>query len=110
MSERAGTARPGRFTAGQDGAPWLRDLRAQVRARLRAQHSTQAALAGYLGMSPKHLSQFLNGSVTGTPGLHGRVAEAVGLAIVIADTGREPVPLARDQRGVRSGRRKAAAP
>lgn len=85
--------------------PWLRHLRAEVRTRIRARHATQASLAGWLGITPKHLSQVLTGTATGSPDLLDRIAGAVGLRIVIMDTGREPVPLDADQRG----RRRAGA-
>ena len=86
-------------------APWLRHLRAEVRARLKARHVTQASLAAYLGITPKHVNQVLRGHVTGSPDLLARMAEAVGLQIAIIVTGREPVPLATDQRPWKSGNR-----
>lgn len=97
--------------ANPPAAPWLRCLREEVRARLRARRATQAALAAYLGISPKHMSQVLNGTVTGSPELHTRMAEAVGLEIRIVVTGRKPAALPRDERGRKSaGRKKATAP
>lgn len=86
-------------------APWLRHLRAEVRARLRARHVTQASLAAHLGITPKHLNQVLGGSVTGSPDLLARMAEAVGLGIAIVVTDREPAPLAEDKRPWLSGNR-----
>lgn len=85
--------------------PWLRHLRAEVRARLQARHATQASLAAHLGISAKHLNQVLIGKVIGSPDLLARMAEAVGLEITVVDTGREPVPLAEDQRPWKSGNR-----
>ena len=84
-------------------APWLRHLRAEVRARLEARHATQASLAEHLGISAKHLNQVLGGHVNGSPVLLARIAEAVGLQIAIMVTGIEPVPLAEDQRPWKSG-------
>jgi transcriptional regulator with XRE-family HTH domain len=84
-------------------APWLRHLRAEVRARLEARHATQASLAAHLGISAKHLNQILGGHVNGSPALLARIAEAVGVQIAIVVTDREPVPLATDQRPWKSG-------
>lgn len=86
-------------------ASWLCHLRAEVRARLEARHATQASLAAYLGITPKHLNQILGGHVNGSPVLLARIAEAVGLQIAIVVTDREPVPLAEDQRPWKSGNR-----
>jgi transcriptional regulator with XRE-family HTH domain len=84
-------------------APWLRHLRAEVRARLEARHATQASLAEHLGISAKHLNQILGGHVNGSPALLARIAEAVGVQIAVVITDREPVPLATDQRPWKSG-------
>jgi transcriptional regulator with XRE-family HTH domain len=84
-------------------APWLRHLRAEVRVRLRARRATQASLAAYLGITPKHLSQILTGNVNGSPKLLAGIAEAVGLQIAIVVTDREPAELAQDQRPHKSG-------
>jgi transcriptional regulator with XRE-family HTH domain len=89
----------------QADAPWLRHLRAEVRARLEARHVTQASLAEYLGITAKHVNQVLGGKVTGSPDLLARMAEAMGMQIAIVLTDREPVPLATDQRPWRSGNR-----
>jgi len=95
-------------------APWLRHLRTEVRTRLRARHVTQASLAAYLGISPKHINQILAGKVVGSPDLLARMAEAMGMEITVVTTGREPVPLAEDKRpwlsGNRTPRGKAADP
>jgi transcriptional regulator with XRE-family HTH domain len=85
-------------------AQWLQVLRSEVRARLKKQHATQISLAKYLGISPKHLSQILTGEVNCSPGVFTRMAEAMGLQIVIVDAGMEPVKLAEDQRKYKSGR------
>jgi transcriptional regulator with XRE-family HTH domain len=94
-------------------APWLRHLKAEACARLEARHVTQASLAEHLGITAKHVSQVLSGKVTGSPGLLARMAEAMGMQIVIVITGREPAELAADQRPLKSGNRtpraKAAA-
>jgi transcriptional regulator with XRE-family HTH domain len=86
-------------------APWLRSLRTEVRARLRARHVTQASLAAYLGVTPHHVNQVLTGKVTGSPDLLSRMAEAMGLRIAIVTAGREPVWLAGDKRPWLSGNR-----
>jgi hypothetical protein len=54
--------------------PWLADLRNKVKARLRAQGATQVGLAWHLGITPKHMSQLLTGTVTGTPEMLDRLA------------------------------------
>jgi transcriptional regulator with XRE-family HTH domain len=90
-------------------APWLRHLRAEVRARLKARHVTQASLAAHLGISSKHLNQILIGKVTGSPDLLARLAEAMGMQIAIVITDREPAPLAEDKRPWWSGNRTARA-
>lgn len=94
-------------------APWLRHLRAEVRARLEARRVTQASLAEHLGITPKHVNQVLSGKVTGSPDLLARMAEAMGMQIAIVITDREPAELAVDQRPWKSGNRaprKKAAP
>jgi transcriptional regulator with XRE-family HTH domain len=85
--------------------PWLRHLRAEVRARLEARHATQASLAAHLGISPKHVNQILSGKVIGSPDLLARMAEAMGMQIAIVITDREPAELATDQRPWKSGNR-----
>jgi transcriptional regulator with XRE-family HTH domain len=90
--------------------PWLKHLRAEVRARVRARNGTQASLAAAIGITPKHLSQVLTGKVAGSPQLLDRIAGAVGLRIVIMATGRDPVPLTPDQRGRWSRSRQTGAP
>lgn len=84
-------------------APWVRYLKAEVRARLRARNVTQASLAECLGITAKHLNQVLGGKVTGSPDLLARMAEAMGLEIAVVDTSREPVALAGDRRPQLSG-------
>jgi transcriptional regulator with XRE-family HTH domain len=79
-------------------APWLCQLKAEVRTRLKARHVTQASLAEYLGITSKHMNQVLGGKVTGSPDLLARMAEAMGLQIAIVVTDREPAPLAEDRR------------
>lgn len=74
---------------------WLDQLRAEVLRRIKAQRSTQAALAAHLGISPKHMSQVLTGKVVGTPQMLDRIAEAVGLRIAIVVGEAEPVELPR---------------
>jgi len=75
-------------------ARWLTELRAMVAQRLKEQNTTQVALAEHLGITPKHMNQFLQGTVlAGNPLLLERMAEAVGLRITIADSGQPPPPL-----------------
>ncbi len=93
------------MTGPASDAPWLRHLRAEVRSRLEARHATQASLADHLGISAKHLNQVLGGHTSGSPALLSRIAEAVGLQIAIVVTGREPAPLAEDQRPWKRGNR-----
>lgn len=90
------------------GSPWLRDLRNKVRARLRAQGSTQAGLAWHLGLSEKHVSQLLTGKVVGSPEMLDRIAAAAGLRIVVTDAeGPAPVlPRRRPNKGRRDVPRK----
>lgn len=78
------------MTAKPADPPWLIDLRRKVRARLRAQGATQAGLAWHLGITEKHVSQLLSGTVTGTPEMLDRLARAVGLKITLADNGPAP--------------------
>ena len=83
------------------GSLWLDQLRAEVLRRIKAQQSTQAALAAHLGITPKHMSQVLTGKVIGSPQMLDRIAAAVGLRITIAASGSEPVALPPDTRGRR---------
>jgi len=89
--------------------PWLAQLRAEVERRIAAQHSTQAALAAHLGITPKHVNQILRGHVNGSPDMLDRIAAAVGLRIAIVVGEAEPVPLAGDKRPRASGNRKPRA-
>jgi transcriptional regulator with XRE-family HTH domain len=73
--------------------PWLARLRAEVLRHIRAQGSTQAALAAHLGITPKHMSQVLTGKVNGSPQMIDRIAEAVGLRIALVAGEGEPVAL-----------------
>ena len=84
----ASAASPG----GRD-APWVRQLRARVRAGLRKQHATQAGLAEHLGVAPNYLNQVLTGKAAGSPDLLERMAAAVGLRIVILDAGTAAPPV-----------------
>jgi transcriptional regulator with XRE-family HTH domain len=78
---------------GSGAPPWLRQLRAEVLLRVKAQHSTQAALAARVGISRKHLSQVLSGRVKGSPELLDRIARAVGLRIAVVIAEDEPPAL-----------------
>lgn len=88
---------------------WLAQLRAEVERRVAAQHSTQAALAAHLGITPKHINQILRGKVNGSPELLDRIAAAVGLRIAVVIGDSEPVPLAGDKRPWASGNWKPRA-
>lgn len=83
-------------------AAWLAQLRAEVLRRIKAQRTTQAALAGHVGITPKHLNQVLNGQASPSPGLAEQIATAMGLRITVVAEG-EPVPLALDMRGRKPG-------
>jgi transcriptional regulator with XRE-family HTH domain len=74
-------------------AAWLDHLRRGVLTNIRAQKSTQAALAAHLGVSPKHMSQILTGKVNGSPEMLERIAEAAGLHIAVVVGENDPVPL-----------------
>jgi transcriptional regulator with XRE-family HTH domain len=56
-------------------------LRAAIRAELLADGVTQTDLAAYLGVSQKHVSQVLTGTVEGSVRLLQDMATAVGLSI-----------------------------
>ncbi len=73
--------------------PWLGRLRGEVLRHIRAQGSTQAALAAHLGITPKHMSQVLTGRVNGSPEMIDRIAGAVGLRIALVAGEGEPVTL-----------------
>lgn len=85
---------------------WVRELRREVRNRLKDHNSTQAALARYLNLSPKHVNQFLQGLVPGNPVLLTRIAAAVGLRITLSEARFRPVLAPRKPRA----HRKAALP
>jgi transcriptional regulator with XRE-family HTH domain len=74
-------------------SPWLDQLRTEVRRRIRAQRSTQQALAAHLGITPKHMSQILNGKVSGSPEMLDRIAAAAGLRIAVVVGDGEPAEL-----------------
>jgi transcriptional regulator with XRE-family HTH domain len=63
------------------------DLKAAIRAELKADGCTQKDLAWYLGISEKHVSQVLTGKVTGHLGLLEAMAAAVGLSVGIVRDG-----------------------
>lgn len=88
-------------TEPASGVAWLDQLSREIRRCLRAQRSTQQALAAHVGITPKHMSQVLTGKIAAKPELLERLAAAVGLRIVIAVGDREPVALALDTRGRR---------
>jgi transcriptional regulator with XRE-family HTH domain len=75
-------------------ARWLTELRERIAGQMKANGISQVALAEHLGITPKHMNQFLQGTVrAGSPLLLERMAEAVGLRITIADSGEPPPPL-----------------
>jgi transcriptional regulator with XRE-family HTH domain len=63
-----------------EGDGYLADLKTAIRAELKADGCTQADLAWYLGITPKHVSQVLTGKVTGRFEMVERMAAAVGLS------------------------------
>jgi transcriptional regulator with XRE-family HTH domain len=73
--------------------PWLARLRGEVLRHIRAQGSTQAALAAHLGITEKHMSQVLTGRVNGSPEMIDRIAGAVGLRIALVAGEGDPVAL-----------------
>jgi transcriptional regulator with XRE-family HTH domain len=89
-----------------DSPAWLARLRTEVLRHIRAQGSTQAALAAHLGITEKHMSQVLTGRVNGSPRVIDRIAEAVGLRIALVAGEGEPVALPPSRRG--RARRKPA--
>jgi transcriptional regulator with XRE-family HTH domain len=98
---------PNQYTKSSD-PPWLRDLRNKVRARLRQQGATQAGLAWHLGITPKHITQLLTGTVTGTPEMLDRLARSVGLKIVLAEG--DPAPALPSRRTSRRRKPREADP
>lgn len=82
-----------------DCPPWLTQLRYDVRRQLRAQRTTQSALAAHIGVTPQYMSQVLTGRVPGSPALLTRIAVAAGLSITVTAGDTEPVQLPRDARG-----------
>jgi transcriptional regulator with XRE-family HTH domain len=85
----------GKRVTAPPASPWLAALRAEVVLRLRAQHSTQAALADRVGITPKHMSQVLTGKSTPRPEVLDRIAAAVGLRIAVVIGEAEPEGLPR---------------
>ena len=72
------------------GAKWkqvtmgpLADIKLAIRAELEADGCTQKDLAGFLGLSEKHVSQMLTGKVKGDPETLMRMAAAVGLSLEV---------------------------
>jgi transcriptional regulator with XRE-family HTH domain len=57
----------------------IEELKAAVRAELKADGASQADLARYLGVSQKHVSRVLSGKVTGSPEFLDSMAAAVGI-------------------------------
>lgn len=75
------------MTAPTKGSGYLADLKRAIRAELKADGCTQADLAWYLGITPKHASQVLTGTVVGRFEMLERMAEAVGLSPQFARDG-----------------------
>lgn len=92
---------------GTEVPPWVAQLREEVRERLSERCATQQALAACLGVTPQYLGQVLAGASVPSAEFAARLAEAMGLRIVIVTVG-EPVPLARDRRGWPRGKKRAA--
>ena len=72
--------RGAKWKPAADGAP-AADLKAAIRAELEADGCSQKDLAGYLGLSEKHVSQVLTGQVIGTLWMLEKMAAAVGLSV-----------------------------
>jgi transcriptional regulator with XRE-family HTH domain len=70
--------------AAAPGTSGLADIKAAIRAELKADGMTQADLAAYMGVSPKHVSQVLTGKVTGSMAFVERMASAVGLSLEVS--------------------------
>ena len=78
---------------------WLAELRAEVKRRLKARHTTQKALAEYLGITEKHLCQMLAGRIDGGHEVLERLALAMGLKIAVVSNGPVLVPVTESKRG-----------
>lgn len=78
------------MTRPTSGDGYLADLKRAIRRELKADGCTQADLAWYLGITPKHVSQMLTGSVDGRFELVERMAAAVGLEPSIEAGGHAP--------------------
>lgn len=61
----------------------LADMKAAIRAELKADGCTQKDLARYMGLSEKHVSQVLTGKVKGDPEMLMALAAAVGLSLEV---------------------------
>jgi transcriptional regulator with XRE-family HTH domain len=59
----------------------LSDIKAAIRAELKADGCTQKDLAWYMGLTEKHISQVLTGKVKGDPEMLLALAAAVGLSL-----------------------------
>lgn len=71
-----------RWRVVSDTGP-LADLKAAIRAELRADGATQADLARHMGLSEKHVSQVLSGKATGSMRMLEEMAAAVGLSVAV---------------------------
>lgn len=85
---------------------WVRELRREVRNRLKDHNATQVGLARYLGLTPKHVNQVLRGRVQGSPELLTRFAAAVGLRVALTEARFRPVLDSRKP----YGKKKAVVP
>lgn len=75
--------RPGaKWKATDPDAPGA-SLKAAIRAELEASGESQRDLAERTGLSEKHVSQVLTGTITGSFDVLTRMAEAVGLSVSI---------------------------
>jgi ribosome-binding protein aMBF1 (putative translation factor) len=68
---------------GGDDLTDLADVKARIRAELRADGATQADLARYLGVTQKHVSAVLTGKQAGSPEMLEAMAHAVGLRLTV---------------------------
>jgi transcriptional regulator with XRE-family HTH domain len=64
----------------------LAAIKAAIRTELKVDGCTQKDLARYLGISEKHVSQVLTGKVAGHLPLIERMAQAVGLSLLVTAT------------------------
>jgi len=62
---------------------WLTEVKARIKVELRKDGCTQKDLAGYLGLTEKHVSQILTGKVQGSHAVIESMARAVGVSLTV---------------------------